>query len=76
MAVIKTPTKASASIKVNAGTDPNSGSMIVRSVSLGSIKAGADKDMIMNVVDCLANVLEYSAVRVEQSETYTLEKNG
>ena len=65
--------KSSVSVKLNAGTRPGSGGMIVKSCSLGKVVQGADKDKIMNVVGALLPVLDHSLVRVERTEVTILE---
>lgn len=61
-------------MKLNAGTDPASGRMIVKSCSLGKVRPGADAEGIVRVADLLLGVLEYPAVRMERTEVSALEK--
>ncbi len=76
MAVISVPMRSGVSVKLNGGTDPATGKNIVRSVSLNGVKPGANGEMILNVVDLLANVLEFPVSRVEQTEVRSLERDG
>ena len=65
--------KSSVAVKLDAGTSPVTGNMIVKSCSLGKIAHGADNDKIMNVVGALLSVLEHSLARVERTEVSVLE---
>ena len=76
MAVISVPMRSGVSVKLNAGTDSTTGKAVVRSVALNGVKPGADGEMILNVVDLLANVLEFPVTRVEQTEVRSLERDG
>ena len=76
MAVISIPMRNGVSVKLNGGKDSATGKAIVRSVALGGVKPGADGEMILNVVDLLANVLEFPVTRVEQTEVRSLERDG
>lgn len=74
MAVVESAYRSGVSLKLNAGSNPATGKMIVKGCSLGKIKAGADAEGIVRVVDRLASVLEYPVVRMERTEVRTLEK--
>ncbi len=74
MAVVENARRSGVSLKLNAGSDPVSGRMIVKSCSLGRVKPGADAEGIVRVADLLLGVLEYPAVRMERTEVSTLEK--
>lgn len=76
MAVISVPKRSSVSVKLNAGTDPSTGSALLRSVSLSGVKPGAEGEKVLNVVDLLANVLAHPVTRVEQTEVRTLERDA
>ena len=65
--------RSSVSLKLNSGSREGTGTMIVKSCSLGNVVAGADKDKIMNVVNALLGVLEYPKFRVERTEVTILE---
>ena len=60
-------------LKVNAGVRQSTGGMIVKSVSLGKIMSGANKDKIMSVVGALLPVLEHPMFRVERRITTIIE---
>lgn len=74
MAVAENAYRSGVSLKLNAGTNPETGRMIVRGCPLGKIKSGADAEGIMRIADKLAAVLEYPVVRMERTEVSTLEK--
>ncbi|MDO4787095.1 MAG: hypothetical protein Q4A13_09130 [Fretibacterium sp.] len=74
MAVVENARRSGVSVKLNAGNDLLTGRMIVKSCSLGKIKPEADAEKVMRIVDLLAAVLEYPAVRVERTEVRSLEK--
>ena len=74
MAVISVPKRSAVSLKLNAGTNPDTGNDIVRSCALGSILPGADGEAIMNVADLLAPVLAHPVLRVEHTVVRTLER--
>ena len=65
--------RSSVSLKLNAGSRPATGTMIVKSCSLGKVTHEADKDKIMNVVGALMPVLEHPMFRVERTEVTILE---
>jgi hypothetical protein len=73
MAITERAYKSSVALKLDAGTSPDNGSMIVRSCSLGKVAQGADKDKIMDVVGALLPVLEYPLAHVERTEVTVLE---
>ena len=65
--------KSSVSLKLNTGAREGTGSMIVRSCSLGKVVHGADADKVMGVVGALAPVLKHPLFRVERTEVTILE---
>ncbi|MDR1377953.1 MAG: DUF1659 domain-containing protein [Synergistaceae bacterium] len=73
MSVIESAYKSSIAVKLDAGTNPATGNMIVKSCSLGKIVEGADNDKIMSVVGALLPVLDHSLVRVERTKVTSLE---
>jgi hypothetical protein len=73
MATVENAKRSGVSVKLNGGVNPVTGSMIVKSCSLGKVVHGADKDGIMNVVGALASVLDYGPARVERTEVTVLE---
>lgn len=75
MAVVESAYRSGVSLKLNAGTNPATGRMIVRGCALGKIKSGADAEGIVRIADLLAGVLEYPVVRMERTEVSALEKN-
>ena len=73
MAAIENAYKSSVSLKLNAGTSPTTGNMIIKSCSLGQVTQGADGEKIMNIVEKLLPVLDYPLIRVERTEVTALE---
>jgi hypothetical protein len=73
MATIENAYRSGVSVKLNGGVSPVTGSMIIKSCSLGKVVQGADKDGIMSVVGALMPVLEHSLARVERTEVTVLE---
>ncbi|MDR1979083.1 MAG: DUF1659 domain-containing protein [Synergistaceae bacterium] len=65
--------KSSVSVKLDAGINPATGNMILKSCSLGKIAQGADKDKVMSVVGALLPVLDHSLAHVERTEVTILE---
>ena len=65
--------KSSVSVKLDAGVNSVTGNMIVKSCPLGKVAQGADKDMVMDVVEVLLPVLDYPLARVERTEVTVLE---
>lgn len=76
MAVINIPMRNGVSLKLNGGKDPTTQQAITRSISLNGIKAGADGDKILNVVETLAPVLSLPVTRVEVTQVNSLERDG
>ena len=73
MAVIKNAYRSGAAIKMNGGVSPTTGNMIVKSVSLGNMVAGADETKVMTVCGKMLAILKYPMIRIEQTEVVTLE---
>jgi hypothetical protein len=73
MAVVENAYRSGVSVKLNGGTNPVTGGMIVKSCSLGKVVRGADKDRIMSVVGALGAVLTLTPARVERTEVTVLE---
>jgi hypothetical protein len=73
MATIENAYKSSVAVKLNAGLSAVTGNMVVKTLSLGKIVQGADKDKIMPVVGALMQVLEYPAFRVDRTEVTVIE---
>ena len=65
--------RSSVSLKLNSGTRLGTGTMIVKSCSLGKVVYGADKDKVMSVVGALLPALEHPLFRVERTEVTILE---
>jgi glyoxylate carboligase len=53
-------------VRIDYGTSGATGNMLTRSISLGSIAAGADKNKIFAVVGALLPCLAYSFARLER----------
>jgi hypothetical protein len=70
---IESAYKSSIAVKLDAGTNPATGNMIVKSCPLRKVVQGADKEKVMNIVGALLPVLEHSLVRVERTEVSVLE---
>lgn len=75
MAVIATAKRASAGLKIAAGTKSDGGTLY-KSMSLTGLKQGADNDKLMNVVDLLSPCLEsgMTVAEVTKTEVVTLDK--
>lgn len=73
MAVLKVPKRAAVSLKINTGTVSD---VVLKSVSMGGIKPEADEEQVMDVADLLAPILAYPVTAVEQSATWSLERDG
>jgi hypothetical protein len=56
---IESAYKSSVMVKLDAGTSPITGNMIVKSCSLGKIAQGADAGKVMSVVGALLPVLGF-----------------
>jgi hypothetical protein len=65
--------RSSVSLKLNAGSKEGTGTMIVKSCSLGNVIRGADKNKIMSVVGALNPILVHPLFRVERTEVTILE---
>ena len=74
MAVVENAFRSGVSLRLNAGSNPATGRMIVKGCSLGRVKPGADAEAVVRVADKLAAVLEYPVVRMERTQVSTLEK--
>jgi hypothetical protein len=70
---IESSYKSVVNVKLDAGTSPVTGNMIMRSASLGRVKEKADANKIMNVVGALIPCLAYGYVRVERTEVTAIE---
>ena len=73
MAVIERERRSSLSVRLNAGTNPANGAMIVKSCSLGKVVRGANGEKVMNVVEALAPVLKHPVAEVVRTEVTVLE---
>jgi len=73
MASIENALRSGVSLKLNAGTKPGTGTMIIKSCSLGKVMYGADADKIMSVVGAMLPVLENPLYRVERTEVTVIE---
>ena len=73
MAVVENGYRSSVSLKLNGGASPVTGTMLVKSCSLGKVVRNADAEKIMGVVGALAPLLVHPVVRVERTEVTTLE---
>ena len=70
---IESPYKSSVNLRLNAGIKQSTGGMIVKSMSLGKVMAGANAGKIMSVLGALVPVLEFPLYRVERVETSIIE---
>ena len=64
---------SAAQMRLNAGTQPGTGSMITKTVSLGRIKRNADADKLLAVAAALLACCEYPFSRLERREVTTIE---
>ncbi len=72
MAVMETPRKSALVLKLDAGRTA-SGSVIMKSCSLGKVLNAADKTKVMAVVDLVTPLLVYPLLRVERTEVSIIE---
>jgi hypothetical protein len=70
---IESALKSAVNLKLNAGTRPGTGGMIVKTVALRGVTYQADAGKIMSVGGALVPVLEHPLYRVERQETTVLE---
>lgn len=75
MSVITVPKSTSVSVKLNTGLDAK-GNPIVKGVSLGKVRTAASASGIYAVATDLIPCLAYPVLRVERTETETIEDDG
>ena len=76
MAVTTQEKRVTCSIKLNAGTS-ETGARITKSVSLGTLKAGAfDAQKAYNIAMLLGPLLNYSIYQIENSVTNILSESA
>ena len=76
MSVISVAKNAKARIVLAAGTNPETGKAITKSVYLSGLAGNPDGAKIYSVVDAAAPVLDYPVSLVETTEVRTLEKTA
>lgn len=74
MAVIQSLQAHRIALKLNAGANPLTGKMIVKSTALGGFAEAADNEKIMALVDLAAPVLKHPVVQVARTAVFMLEK--
>lgn len=74
MAVITTAKRASLGLSLNAGTNPDTGATVRKSMSIAGLKQNADPDKCVNVADLLAPCLELPVLEITRTDVVTLEK--
>lgn len=62
------------SMKLNAGNNPATGKMIVKSAGLNKLSEAADAEKIMAIVDLAAPTLKHPLVQVERTAVFVLVK--
>ena len=70
---IESALRHSVAVRLNAGTRPGTGNMLVRTTSLSGLVHGADAARIMSVVGALAPVLSHPLFRIERTAVTVLE---
>jgi len=60
-------------VRLNAGTRPSTGGMLVRTTSLNGLIFGAEADKILSVVGALAPVLAHPLFRIERTAVTVIE---
>ena len=60
-------------LRLNGGTRPGGGGMLVRTTPLGRLMHGADNAKIMSVIGALVPVLKHPLFRVEKTVVTILE---
>jgi len=73
MAVIESPYKSRVIVKLNAGINPKSGTVITKNVPFTNVLRACDKDKLMGVVETLLPVLSYPFAGARRIEETTLE---
>lgn len=76
MPVTQDVKRFSVSMKLNAGTDPETEKQLTYSVSLGSMSTSADNDGIMAVVNALKPCFNNEVLTTEKTEVYSLSSVG
>lgn len=76
MAAVTTLNKVSVSLKLNNGTNPTTGALLTKSISLSSLnKTAFNADKVMAIVTALTPCLDKAIVSVNKTEASTL-SNG
>lgn len=73
MAVTETAARCSARLKLNGGKNKTTGSLVVKSCSLGRIRPKADAESLMRIGEALGGVLVYPPLSLERTEVTTIE---
>ena len=69
MAVVERSIKSAVNLKLDAGTNAETGANIVRTISLGNVVTGSDAGDVYTVCGNVASLLLYPITRVERVET-------
>lgn len=75
MAVIQNLQAHRIALKLNAGNNPATGKMIVKSAVLSGLDEAADNEKIMTVAGLAAPVLKNPLVQVTRTAVFTLERS-
>lgn len=76
MAVTVTPKRVSASLKLNAGIDPETEKAITKSLSIGTLTIDATNEGVMAVANALKPCIEHEVTSVEYTKVDVLNNVG
>lgn len=74
MAVTAVAKSTKATVILNAGTDPGTGKVINKRITMSKLRTNPDGQKVYNIVDLLAECVTYPVSGVETTEVKTLEK--
>lgn len=74
MAAVAIAKSARLSLQLNAGTNPDTGKAIMKTVSIGGMASNADATKISDVVDLVAPCLAHPVAVTLYTVTKTIEK--
>ena len=67
------PVRSAITLRLLAGTNPDTGNQIVRNVSLGRVVRNADADKVLAVANALASCLAHPIGSIRRTEVTTIE---
>ena len=73
MAVVSTAKSAKFGLKLNKGTNAETGNMISGTMTVSGLRQGADNQKVYNVATLMASCLAYPVTEVTKTEVVTLE---